>query len=119
MNLTPLFKLEPVFEAMTVFSIPAPLPPGITASVPAESKTFSTGSTTISVGKVAAGQGKPGATFALQQPVQVRTLLLLKGFVHFEKGSMKFYFGVVVLVRKGKNAACQKTFTSGRNLFVF
>ncbi|XP_025049192.1 BRD4-interacting chromatin-remodeling complex-associated protein [Alligator sinensis] len=39
---------------------------GITASVPAESKTFSTGSTTISVGKVAAGQGKPGATFALQ-----------------------------------------------------
>ncbi|XP_059575362.1 BRD4-interacting chromatin-remodeling complex-associated protein isoform X3 [Alligator mississippiensis] len=46
---------------------------GITASVPAESKTFSTGSTTISVGKVAAGQGKPGATFALQQPVQTKT----------------------------------------------
>ncbi|KAM9590535.1 BRD4-interacting chromatin-remodeling complex-associated protein-like isoform 4-T4 [Morphnus guianensis] len=54
---------------------PATLPPstaGITAPVPAESKTFSSVSTPISAGKGAAAQGKSGTPLAIQQPVQTK-----------------------------------------------
>ncbi|XP_072704923.1 BRD4-interacting chromatin-remodeling complex-associated protein isoform X4 [Ciconia boyciana] len=54
---------------------PAALPPstaGITAPVPAESKTFSSVSTPISAGKGAAAQGKSGTPLAIQQPVQTK-----------------------------------------------
>ncbi|XP_069631153.1 BRD4-interacting chromatin-remodeling complex-associated protein isoform X6 [Haliaeetus albicilla] len=54
---------------------PATLPPstaGITAPVPAESKTFSSVSTPISAGKGAAAQGKSGMPLAIQQPVQAK-----------------------------------------------
>ncbi|XP_009885390.1 PREDICTED: LOW QUALITY PROTEIN: glioma tumor suppressor candidate region gene 1 protein [Charadrius vociferus] len=54
---------------------PAALPPstaGITAPVPAESKTFSGVSTPISAGKGAAAQGKSGTPLAVQQPVQTK-----------------------------------------------
>lgn len=45
---------------------------GITAPVPAESKTYSGVSTPISAGKGAAAQGKSATPLAIQQPVQVR-----------------------------------------------
>ncbi|XP_052635372.1 BRD4-interacting chromatin-remodeling complex-associated protein isoform X5 [Harpia harpyja] len=54
---------------------PATLPPstaGITAPVPAESKTFSSVSTPISAGKGAVAQGKSGTPLAIQQPVQTK-----------------------------------------------
>ncbi|XP_059689154.1 BRD4-interacting chromatin-remodeling complex-associated protein [Gavia stellata] len=54
---------------------PAALPPstaGITAPVPAESKTFSSVSAPISAGKGAAAQGKAGTPLAIQQPVQTK-----------------------------------------------
>ncbi|XP_074990517.1 BRD4-interacting chromatin-remodeling complex-associated protein isoform X2 [Calonectris borealis] len=64
-------------QPVTVTTAPAPhapaaLPPstaGITAPVPAESKTFSSVSTPIPAGKGAAAQGKP---LAIQQPVQTK-----------------------------------------------
>ncbi|KAM6111622.1 BRD4-interacting chromatin-remodeling complex-associated protein [Phoenicopterus ruber ruber] len=52
---------------------PAALPPstaGITAPVPAESKTFASVSTPVAAGKGAAAPGKAGAPLAIQQPVQ-------------------------------------------------
>ncbi|XP_010565427.1 PREDICTED: glioma tumor suppressor candidate region gene 1 protein isoform X3 [Haliaeetus leucocephalus] len=54
---------------------PAALPPstaGITAPVPAESKTYSGVSTPISAGKGAAAQGKSATPLAIQQPVQTK-----------------------------------------------
>ncbi|XP_074877462.1 BRD4-interacting chromatin-remodeling complex-associated protein isoform X6 [Buteo buteo] len=54
---------------------PATLPPstaGITAPVPAESKTYSSVSTPISAGKGAAAQGKSATPLAIQQPVQTK-----------------------------------------------
>ncbi|XP_074666142.1 BRD4-interacting chromatin-remodeling complex-associated protein isoform X1 [Strix aluco] len=54
---------------------PAALPPasaGITAPVPAESKTLSGVSTPISAGKGAAAPGKSGTPLAIQQPVQTK-----------------------------------------------
>ncbi|KAM6288795.1 BRD4-interacting chromatin-remodeling complex-associated protein [Aegotheles albertisi] len=54
---------------------PAALPPstaGVTAPVPAESKTFSSVSTPIPAGKGAAAPGKSGTPLAIQQPVQTK-----------------------------------------------
>ncbi|CAM9111852.1 unnamed protein product [Bubo scandiacus] len=54
---------------------PTALPPasaGITAPVPAESKTLSGVSTPISAGKGAAAPGKSGTPLAIQQPVQTK-----------------------------------------------
>ncbi|XP_074920658.1 LOW QUALITY PROTEIN: BRD4-interacting chromatin-remodeling complex-associated protein-like [Chelonoidis abingdonii] len=45
---------------------------GIAAPVPAESKTFSSGSTAIPGGKVTTVSGKPGTPLAVQQPVQAK-----------------------------------------------
>ncbi|KAM9113355.1 BRD4-interacting chromatin-remodeling complex-associated protein isoform 4-T6 [Pangshura tecta] len=56
-------------------SVPAAVQPstaGIAASVPAESKTFSSGSAAVSGGKVSTGPGKPGTPLAVQQPVQAK-----------------------------------------------
>ncbi|XP_039366738.1 BRD4-interacting chromatin-remodeling complex-associated protein isoform X3 [Mauremys reevesii] len=56
-------------------SVPAAVQPstaGIAASVPAESKTFSSGSAAVSVGKVTTVPGKPGTPLAVQQPVQAK-----------------------------------------------
>ncbi|EMP28704.1 Glioma tumor suppressor candidate region gene 1 protein [Chelonia mydas] len=58
-------------------SYPAPLTTpiaasGIAAPVPAESKTFSSGSTAVSGGKVTTVPGKPGTPLAVQQPVQAK-----------------------------------------------
>ncbi|XP_043357333.1 BRD4-interacting chromatin-remodeling complex-associated protein isoform X9 [Dermochelys coriacea] len=56
-------------------SVPAAVQPstaGIAAPVPAESKTFSSGSTAISGGKVTTVPGKPGTPLAVQQPVQAK-----------------------------------------------
>nr|XP_056703510.1 BRD4-interacting chromatin-remodeling complex-associated protein [Euleptes europaea] len=44
----------------------------ITAAAPAESKTFSSGSTALSGGKASTGQGKPAVPPAIQQPVQTK-----------------------------------------------
>ncbi|XP_075268639.1 BRD4-interacting chromatin-remodeling complex-associated protein-like, partial [Opisthocomus hoazin] len=54
---------------------PAALPPstaGITAPVPAESKTFSSVPAPLAAGKGAAAQGKGGTPLAIQQPVQTK-----------------------------------------------
>ncbi|XP_054043618.1 LOW QUALITY PROTEIN: BRD4-interacting chromatin-remodeling complex-associated protein [Rissa tridactyla] len=54
---------------------PAAIPPstaGITAPVPAETKTFSGVSTPIPAGKGAAAPGKAGTPLAIQQPVQTK-----------------------------------------------
>ncbi|XP_037740221.1 BRD4-interacting chromatin-remodeling complex-associated protein isoform X7 [Chelonia mydas] len=58
-------------------SVPAAVQPstagsGIAAPVPAESKTFSSGSTAVSGGKVTTVPGKPGTPLAVQQPVQAK-----------------------------------------------
>ncbi|XP_042717023.2 BRD4-interacting chromatin-remodeling complex-associated protein isoform X3 [Chrysemys picta bellii] len=56
-------------------SVPAavqPSPAGIAAPVPAESKTFSSGATSVSGGKVTTVPGKPGTPLAVQQPVQAK-----------------------------------------------
>ncbi|XP_075774088.1 BRD4-interacting chromatin-remodeling complex-associated protein isoform X5 [Pelodiscus sinensis] len=56
-------------------SVPAavqPSPAGIAAPVPAESKTFPSGSTAVSGGKVTTVPGKPGAPLAVQQAVQAK-----------------------------------------------
>ncbi|XP_044845007.1 BRD4-interacting chromatin-remodeling complex-associated protein isoform X3 [Mauremys mutica] len=56
-------------------SVPAAVQPstaGIAASVPAESKTFSSGSAAVSGGKVTTVPGKPGTPLAVQQPVQAK-----------------------------------------------
>ncbi|XP_043357332.1 BRD4-interacting chromatin-remodeling complex-associated protein isoform X8 [Dermochelys coriacea] len=58
-------------------SVPAAVQPStagssIAAPVPAESKTFSSGSTAISGGKVTTVPGKPGTPLAVQQPVQAK-----------------------------------------------
>ncbi|XP_030400244.1 BRD4-interacting chromatin-remodeling complex-associated protein isoform X3 [Gopherus evgoodei] len=55
-------------------SVPAAVQPsaGIAAPVPAESKTFSSGSTAVPGGKVTTVSGKPGTPLAVQQPVQAK-----------------------------------------------
>ncbi|XP_053866190.1 BRD4-interacting chromatin-remodeling complex-associated protein isoform X3 [Malaclemys terrapin pileata] len=56
-------------------SVPAAVQPstaGIAAPVPAESKTFSSGATSVSGGKVTTVPGKPGTPLAVQQPVQAK-----------------------------------------------
>ncbi|CAM4700584.1 unnamed protein product [Caretta caretta] len=58
-------------------SVPAAVQPStagssIAAPVPAESKTFSSGSTAVSGGKVTTVPGKPGTPLAVQQPVQAK-----------------------------------------------
>ncbi|XP_066840602.1 BRD4-interacting chromatin-remodeling complex-associated protein isoform X5 [Anser cygnoides] len=70
-------------QGVTVTTTPAPAhshapaagpPPaaGIAAPAPAESKSFPSAPTPIPAGKGAAGQGKPGAPLAIQQPVQAK-----------------------------------------------
>ncbi|XP_040398964.1 BRD4-interacting chromatin-remodeling complex-associated protein isoform X3 [Cygnus olor] len=70
-------------QGVTVTTTPAPAhshapaagpPPaaGIAAPAPAESKSFPSVPTPIPAGKGAAAQGKPGASLAIQQPVQAK-----------------------------------------------
>ncbi|XP_040437264.1 LOW QUALITY PROTEIN: BRD4-interacting chromatin-remodeling complex-associated protein [Falco naumanni] len=64
-----------VTTAAAASHAPTALPPsttGITAPVPAESKTFSSVSAPISTGKGAAAPGKSGATLPIQQPLQTK-----------------------------------------------
>nr|XP_042717023.1 BRD4-interacting chromatin-remodeling complex-associated protein isoform X3 [Chrysemys picta bellii] len=62
----------PVHSHPSVPSAVQPSPAGIAAPVPAESKTFSSGATSVSGGKVTTVPGKPGTPLAVQQPVQAK-----------------------------------------------